>query len=857
MNSERSRPVQRRLLQATLLGVVIMSWLLLSGCSYEGSVSVIDCDHDDECPDPTICLNNICAAAQPDAGGLEDVEGDGDGDVDDGCGEGQLLCDGRCIDPTDNISHCGECGNQCASTDGGQGQCLDGVCRLICAAGFERCGSSCVDTQTNVFHCGGCDNACLSLEGHDVSCVAGDCESECSEGTQECNDDGVCLDLDADPAHCGVCNNSCLSGECADGTCLPLPCDAEPQEEDDHYPFGGGSGDSETDPFTICTAQQLNEIGNGNQYLDRHFALVADIDLADLDEQVRRIGAHDDPFTATFDGNNHEIRNLDLVGGDRTALFVRTSETSAISHIRLVNAMIDGSNQAASLVGRNDGTISHIEATVDVRGHNNTGGLVALNFGQIIDSHVSGRVESAGARVGGLVGRMREGSEIVDSIANVEVIGWGERIGGLVGDMQQESTILNSSAQGPVRGFSVHYIGGLVGKMEGQSSVNDSHALATVSADGQFVGGLIGELIDSATIVTSFSEGSVVAGQADHAGGLAGGAGPETSISGSHSASTISGRAHIGGLVGANYGPVSDSYATGSVSATDENSGGLIGYNKGAIFETYATGDVHSTSSRVGGLVGRNYGSIADAHATGSVSSFSSHTGGLVGYNRYDAAVEDSCLIQSTSATGTVISIGGDDFIGGLIGRHLNGCTLLDSFATGDIHAAASDRVGGLVGLMNDDDTEIRRSFATGRVHGREFVGGLVGRMDNSGLIIDSYATGSVRADNDDAGGLVGRVDASSGKITRCYATGFITSNSSAGGLISDNDGVVTNSYWNLDTTGQDSTDGDEGERGEGLTSEEFIDEDKFENWTFSGVDQVWEMSVPEGRPILLWEMTL
>ncbi len=852
MNSEHFRHLRHRPLRAALISVFVLSWLLLSGCSYEGSVSVIDCDHDDECPDPTTCVNNICAAAQPDAGGLEDAAGDPD--VDDGCGAGLILCDGRCVDPSDDVSHCGGCDNQCTSTDGGQGQCLDGVCRLICAEGFERCGSSCVDTQTNVFHCGGCDDACPSLAGYDVSCVAGSCESECFEGTQECNDDGVCMDLDADPAHCGVCNNSCLSGECADGVCLPLPCDSDPQPGDDHYPFGGGSGDSETDPFTICTAQQLNEIGNGDQYLDRHFALVADIDLADLDEQVRRIGAHDDPFTATFDGNNHEIRNLDLVGGDRTALFVRTSEISAISHIRLVNAMIDGSNQAASLVGRNDGVVSHIEASVDIRGRDNTGGLVALNFGQISDSHVTGRVQSTGARVGGLVGRMREGSEVSDSTANVEVIGWGERIGGLIGDMLQESALLNSSAQGPVRGFSAHHVGGLVGRMENQSRVVDSHALGTVSSNDPNVGGLVGDLANRATITTSYSEGSVIAGQSDRVGGLVGRTETGTLISESHSTSNVSGRTDVGGLVGENNAPISESYATGSVSATGENSGGLIGYNKGAISETYATGDVYSTSSRVGGLVGLNFGPIDDAYATGSVSSFSSRTGGLVGYNRHDGDVDDSCQIQASHASGTVISIGGANYIGGLIGRHRDGCSLLDSFSTGDVHAADSDRVGGLVGLMNDSNTEIRRSFSTGRVHGSKYVGGLVGRMEDSGLIIDSYATGSVRADDDDAGGLVGRI---SGQITNCYATGFITSDSSAGGLVSDNGGTVTDSYWNLDTTGQDSTDGDEDERGEGLTNEEFIDEARFENWSFDGADQVWEMSVSDGRPILLWETTL
>ena len=45
--------------------------------------------------------------------------------------------------------------------------------------------------------------------------------------------------------------------------------------------YGGGTG-TESDPFQICTAEQMNEIGlqvNEDDW-DKHFKLMADIDLA-------------------------------------------------------------------------------------------------------------------------------------------------------------------------------------------------------------------------------------------------------------------------------------------------------------------------------------------------------------------------------------------------------------------------------------------------------------------------------------------------------------------------------------------------------------------------------------------------
>ena len=63
---------------------------------------------------------------------------------------------------------------------------------------------------------------------------------------------------------------------------------------------------------------------------------------------------------------------------------------------------------------------------------------------------------------------------------------------------------------------------------------------------------------------------------------------------------SYSGTVYAGGLVGYNSGSITNSYATGNVSATSTSSssayaGGLVGYNSGDILNSYATGEVSAT----------------------------------------------------------------------------------------------------------------------------------------------------------------------------------------------------------------------------------------------------------------------
>jgi len=87
------------------------------------------------------------------------------------CAEGQLDCDGVCVDGCCDNANCGACGNVCA--DGFT--CFEGVCDcpsgLCCEEGEVICGGTCVATCCDNNNCGACGTVCSAGE----TCFEGVC----------------------------------------------------------------------------------------------------------------------------------------------------------------------------------------------------------------------------------------------------------------------------------------------------------------------------------------------------------------------------------------------------------------------------------------------------------------------------------------------------------------------------------------------------------------------------------------------------------------------------------------------------------------------------------------------------------
>jgi filamentous hemagglutinin family protein len=259
--------------------------------------------------------------------------------------------------------------------------------------------------------------------------------------------------------------------------------------------------------------------------------------------------------------------------------------------------------------------------------------------------------------------------------------------------------------------------------------------------------------------------------------------------------------------------------------------GALIGVNSGAVIGVSVSGTVSATSTdtMVGGLVASNYGTIAKSSSTASVGGrgyvdgVDGEIGGLVGVN--------SGTIKQSYAAGSVrdISNNGSD-VGGFVG--LNNGAISQSYAVGPVSKIGNTPAGWFTDL-----------------------GGFVGA--NQGLITDSYATGSVTFSGTGTnGGIAAFVGTSYfGTIARSYAIGAVTINGVpptsyggvAGFLAYDNIGssITTNSYWDIQTTGQLTSQG-----GTGLTTSQL------KIGLPSGFDPTaWgsNPSINNGYPYLLW----
>ena len=183
---------------------------------------------------------------------------------------------------------------------------------------------------------------------------------------------------------------------------------------------------------------------------------------------------------------------------------------------------------------------------------------------------------------------------------------------------------------------------------------------------------------------------------------------------------------------------------------------------------------------------------VVNADVTGDL-----YVGALAGHSRGN--------LSNCYSTGNV---DGDTHVGGLIGE--SGGVVSDCYSTASV--SGSFEVGGLIGQNHGT---VSRSYSTGSATGYSYVGGLAG-WNREGTISNSYSSARVNGEQL-VGGLVGHNRAS---VSNCYSTGNVTGLEYVGGLMGRNyEGTVSNSFWDIETSGQATSAG-----GTGKTSAEMQD---------------------------------
>ncbi len=268
----------------------------------------------------------------------------------------------------------------------------------------------------------------------------------------------------------------------------------------------------------------------------------------------------------------------------------------------------------------------------------------------------------------------------------------------------------------------------------------------------------------------------------------------------------------MGSLVGTNYGLISKSYSTASVTSQSgtESIGGLSGANPGTIVDSFYSGTVTSGSSTkaIGGLSGDSPGVISNSFSKGEV------------------------ITGTSSGVGLGLAFRG---VGGLAG-YASG-TIEKSFSNSSVKVnGTATQVGGLVGLGNN--LNISQSYSTGAIEitgSASYVGGFVGNSNNL-IVTNTYSTSSVDVQTLSGsgsyllGGFIGNAYSSGTNISNSYSSGPVA----LGGVIRSNGGfaggveggpTITNSFWNTDTSMANSSATGTGKSSNQLQSPSFIND--------------------------------
>lgn len=209
------------------------------------------------------------------------------------------------------------------------------------------------------------------------------------------------------------------------------------QKKSDNPKFEAGNG-TETDPYIIATAAQLDEVRN---FPSACFELSKDIDLSYYLNSNSSGWTPIKDFTGKFDGKKHTIKGLwiSLSSISNVGLFANIQGSSDNKRASVSNLFVNiskkgitGGSRVGGICGNlSYGNIENCMVTGDISGYQYVGGVVGRNNDNYYNSSIisqcasSGNIIATDDEVGGILG-FKYGSCSIEncySIANVKAEG--------------------------------------------------------------------------------------------------------------------------------------------------------------------------------------------------------------------------------------------------------------------------------------------------------------------------------------------------------------------------------------------------------------------------------------------------
>ena len=532
--------------------------------------------------------------------------------------------------------------------------------------------------------------------------------------------------------------------------------------------FSGSGSGTQSDPYKIFYADQLNQVRNFLNQDGVVFKLMNDIDLSawlsanNPGQGWEPIGVEGSPFKGVFIGNDKTISGF----------------------------YINRTSSNVGLFGYTSGaTIQNLTIEGDVTGGTATGGFVGHAVGGTFQglTHI-GATNSSSYWVGGIIGN-GENATISNVSVMGNVTGNGPSAGGIVGSTS--SSITNASMEGNVSGS--YDVGGIAGwsrKTNNANPITNATVVGNITG-GRTTGGIVG-----------YSEGNTLS-QLTYTG-------------------TVSGSERVGGIVGQTSSvTVSNARASHTVTGTSEGVGGVCGYATGTSFsQCYSYCNVSGTNY-IGGIVGQTYitgeNNIIKCLSFGNVSG-DDYVGGIIGRCSVLDSTTPTSLSLNTYTVKELLSVTytytyRDELVTQNTLYSINNC-----YAIGSI--SGTGYIGGICGEIRDGSnytsTAVRRIYAshdylgtTGHIYSNDnyYYYSLNGSSSYTRVssindlpyvynysvnsystsLTDNYFNGDLTGGNY-VGGVVGSM--SGGELMRNYSNAKISGTQYVGGIVGKGQGV-------------------------------------------------------------------
>lgn len=237
------------------------------------------------------------------------------------------------------------------------------------------------------------------------------------------------FNVTATPNYINAERNGIIEFENAEGSTSV----AVKQKKSDNPKFEAGNG-TETDPYIIATAAQLDEVRN---FQSACFELSKDIDLSSYLNSNSSGWTPIKDFTGKFDGKKHTIKGLwiSLSSIGNVGLFANIQGSSDNKRASVSNLFVNiskkgitGGSRVGGICGNASyGNIENCMVTGDIIGADYVGGIVGYSSGysSISQCASSGNIMANSGSVGGILGYRYNSCSIENcySIANVKAEG--------------------------------------------------------------------------------------------------------------------------------------------------------------------------------------------------------------------------------------------------------------------------------------------------------------------------------------------------------------------------------------------------------------------------------------------------